>query len=414
MDGSALGMPLSGIKVIEVGVAMAGPFCGMTLADYGADVIKIERPGTGDESRGWSPYFPGRVSYYFAAANRNKRSLAIDLKRPEGVAALKRLVESADVLIDNYRVGALDNLGLRYDALAQINPRLIYCSISGFGPDGPRAHDRANDIFMQAFSGNMSITGEENRGPVKAGISIADVGAGMFGVIGVLLALQSRNQTGKGQRIDTSLLEGQVAMLSYHLTSFFATGKVPVRRGAGSQLSVPYQAFQAKDDWVVVAAFTERMWQGVCRAIDHPEWADDERFSVSERRAANRTTLIPMLEAEFAKRTVAEWVERLTGEGVPCTSVNSIDKVVVDEQVLKRDMIVETEHPTAGKIRMAGLPVKLSDTPGSVRTPPPMLGEHSRGILRQAGFGDDEIESMLAAGIIGEPADAPSEQEVAP
>jgi crotonobetainyl-CoA:carnitine CoA-transferase CaiB-like acyl-CoA transferase len=396
-------MPLSGIKVIEVGVAMAGPFCGMTLADYGADVIKVERPGSGDESRGWQPYFPGRVSYYFAAANRNKRSLAIDLKQPEGAEVLRRLVADADVIIDNYRVGALDKLGLGYEALSKINPRLIYCSISGFGPNGPRAHDRANDIFMQAFSGNMSITGEEGRGPVKAGMSIADVGAGMFGVIGVLLALQSRHRTGKGQRVDTSLLEGQVSMLSYHLTSYFATGKAPVRRGAGSQLSVPYQAFQAKDDWVVVASFTERMWQGVCRAVGRPEWMDDARFCISEQRAANRLVLIPLLEAEFAKRTVAEWVELLSAEGVPCTSVNSIDKVVADEQVLLRDMVVETEHPTAGKIKMAGLPIKLSSTPGALRTPPPLLGEHSRSVLRQAGFAATEIESLLDAGVIGEP-----------
>lgn len=397
-------MPLAGIKVIEIGLAMAGPFCGMTLADYGADVVKVERPGSGDESRNWQPFFPGRVSYYFAAANRNKCSLAIDLKRPEGVQALKRLIADADVVIDNYRAGALDDLGLGYDALSQLNPRLIYCSISGFGPSGPRAQDRANDIFMQAFSGNMSITGEEGRGPVKAGISVADVGAGMFAVIGVLLALQSRHLSGKGQRVDTSLLEGQLAMLSYHLTSYFATGKAPVRRGAGSQLSVPYQAFQAKDDWVVVAAFTERMWQGVCKALGRPEWAEDERFCISERRGANRRILIPMLEQEFARRTVDEWVALLSAEGVPCTSVNSIDKVVVDEQVLLREMVVQVEHPTAGAIKMAGLPIKMSSTPGSIRRPPPMLGEHSRTVLQHAGFGAGEIDALLAAGVIGEPA----------
>lgn len=404
MESSTDAMPLSGIKVLEVGVAMAGPFCAMTLADYGADVTKIERPDGGDESRNWAPFFPGRMSYYFASANRNKRSLAIDLKKPEGAEALKRLVAQSDVLIDNYRVGALDKLGLGYDALSKINPRLIYCSISGFGPNGPRAHERANDIFMQAFSGNMSITGEEGRGPVKAGISLADVGAGMFGAIGVLLAIQSRHRTGRGQRVDTSLLEGQVAMLSYHLTSYFATGRVPIRRGAGSQLSVPYQAFKASDDWVVVAAFTQRMWEGVCRAIGHPEYNEDDRFNSSEKRGANRAILIPMLEQAFAQRSVAEWVERLAAEGVPCTSVNSIDKVVVDEQVLARDMVVETVHPTTGTVRMAGLPVKLSDTPGAVRTAAPLLGEHSRAILADAGFAEAEIAALLSAGVIGEPA----------
>ena len=396
--------PLSGIKVIEIGLAMAGPFCGMTLADYGAEVVKIERVGEGDESRHWPPYFPGEVSYYFAAANRNKQSLAIDLKSAEGAALLKELAAGADVLIDNYRVGALDKLGLGYEALAAINPRLIYCSISGFGPNGPRAHDRANDIFMQAFSGNMSITGEEGRGPVKAGISIADVGAGMFGVIGVLLALQARALSGRGQRVDTSLLEGQLAMLSYHLTSYFATGRPPIRRGASSQLSVPYQAFQAKDDWVVVAAFTPRMWQGVCRAVERPQWADDERYADSSRRAANRATLIPMLAEVFATRTVDDWVTRLSAEGVPCTSVNSIDKVVADPQVAARDMIVEVDHPTIGRLRMAGLPIKLSENPGSVKTPPPLLGEHTRQVLAGLGLSQERIDALVQSGVIGVPA----------
>ena len=393
--------PLAGVKVIEVGVAMAGPFCGMTLADYGADVIKVERVGEGDETRHWPPYFPGEVGYYFAAANRNKRSLSIDLKQPEGVDILRQLARGADVLIDNFRVGALDALGIGYEALHAINPRLIYCGISGFGPTGPRRHDRANDIFMQAFTGNMSITGEEGRGPVKAGISLADLGGGMFGVIGVLLALQARAKSGVGQRVDTSLMEGQLAMLSYHLTSYFATGRAPVRRGASSQLSVPYQAFQAKDDWVVVAAFTQRMWQGVCRAIGRPQWMDDERFASANLRAANRGILIPMLTEVFATRTVEEWVKRLSAEGVPCTSVNSIDKVVKDEQVAARDMIVEIEHPTAGTIRMAGLPVKLSANPGSIRRHAPLLGEHSAEVLRELGHTDEGIGALCAKGIIG-------------
>ncbi len=396
--------PLAGIKVIEVGVAMAGPFCGMTLGDYGADVVKVERIGEGDETRHWPPYFPGEVGYYFAAANRNKRSLAIDLKQPEGVELLCKLAAGADVLVDNFRVGALDALGIGYEALSAINPRLVYCGISGFGPTGPRKHDRANDIFMQAFTGNMSITGEEGRGPVKAGISLADVGGGMFGVIGILLALQARAKTGVGQRVDTSLMEGQLAMLSYHLTSYFATGRVPVRRGASSQLSVPYQAFQAKDDWVVVAAFTQRMWQGVCRAIERIEWADDPRFATANQRAANRTTLIPMLAEVFATRTVEEWVKRLSAEGVPCTSVNSIDKVVKEEQVAARDMIVSVQHPTAGTIRMAGLPVKLSANPGSVRRHAPLLGEHSREVLREIGCDEERIAALVEKGIIGTPA----------
>ena len=395
--------PLSGVRVIELGVAMAGPFCGMTLADYGAEVIKIERPGEGDVSRRWMPQFKGNVGYYFAAANRNKKSLALDLKADAGIALLKELIGTADVVIDNFRVGVLDELGIGYEALSSINPRLIYCCISGFGPTGPRAHERANDIFMQAFSGGMSITGEEGRGPVKAGISVADVGAGMFGVIGVLLGLQARDRTGKGQRVDTSLLEGQLAMLSYHLTLFFATGKPPVRRGTASQMGVPYQAFRALDDDVVVASFTDRMWEGVCTAIEHPEWISDERFATTKQRAAHRTELIALLSEIFPKRTVADWIERLSAHGVPCTSINSIDKVVVDPQVTAREMIVEVQHPTAGALRMAGLPIKFSDTPGRIASHPPLLGEHSVGVLRDMGLTEERIAELVRQEVIGIP-----------
>jgi crotonobetainyl-CoA:carnitine CoA-transferase CaiB-like acyl-CoA transferase len=297
--------PLAGIKVIEIGMAMAGPFCGMMLADYGADVIKIERIGEGDESRRWAPFFPGNVSHYFAAANRNKRSLEIDLKNEHGVEALRRLVADADVVIDNFRIGALEGLGLGYEELKQINPRMIYCSISGFGPTGPRAQDRANDIFMQAFAGSMSVTGEEGRGPVKSGISVADIGGALFGTIGVMMALEARHRTGVGQRVDTSLLEGQIAMLSYHLPYYFASGKVPVRRGASMQLSVAYRAFEASDDWVVVAAFTDRMWQDVCHVVARTDWLADERYRTPADRAARRDELIPMLNAIFKTKTVA-------------------------------------------------------------------------------------------------------------
>lgn len=274
---------LHGLKVLELGVAMSGPFCAMTLADYGADVVKIEPVGSGDESRHWPPYFPQQVSHYFVAANRNKRSLALDLKHPDGLAVLQALAAEADVLIDNFRHGALERIGISYDKLAARNPRLIYCSISGFGPSGPLAEERANDIFMQAFAGNMSITGEEGRGPVKAGMSVADIGAGLYGVIGILMALQARQRTGHGQRVDTSLMEGQLAMLANQITSYFSTGRAPVRRGASSQLSVPYQAFQAADDWVVVAAFTNRMWEGVCHALARRHLPSEDRRRTEDR-----------------------------------------------------------------------------------------------------------------------------------
>jgi crotonobetainyl-CoA:carnitine CoA-transferase CaiB-like acyl-CoA transferase len=392
--------PLAGIKVVEVGVAMAGPFCGMMLADYGAEVVKVERVTQGDDSRHWPPYFHGQMSHYFASANRNKQSVAVDLKTPEGVEVVRRLAARSDVLIDNYRVGALERAGLGWDALSELNPRLVYCSISGFGPDGPRRDDRANDLFMQAYSGGMSITGEEGRGPVKIGISLADVGAGLLGTIGVLMAIEARHRTGRGQRVDTSLLEGQLAMLSYHLTSYFATGRVPQRRGSAAQLGVPYQAFPAADDWIVVAAFNERMWRSVCVAIEKPEWGDDPRFSSADQRVAHRDLLIGLLGERFATKPAKHWEECLGAEGVPCTRVNRIDQIVEEPQVRAREMIVGMEVDGLGPIRMAGLPLKLSDTPGAIASPPPRLGQHSETILRRLGYADPDIERLAARGVV--------------
>lgn len=392
--------PLQGVKVIEIGVAMAGPYCGMTLADYGADVIKIEHPQAGDVSRQWGPFLTQGLSYYYAAANRGKRSLALDLKHPGGQEALKALVQEADVLVDNYRVGALDKLGLGYGDLSAINPRLVYCSISGFGATGPRASDRANDLFMQAYAGTMSVTGPEDGEPVKAGISIADLGGAMFGVTGILMALYARERTGRGQHVDTSLLEGQVALLSYHLTSYEATGVVPKRIGNAMPLSVAYRAFKAEDDWVVVGAFNEQMWQGVCRAVGRRDWLEDPELGSRQGRAAHKDRLVADLNAIFATRRAAAWIDILAAEGVPCGPVNTIPAIMDDEQVLARDMVVTMQHPDRA-FRMAGLPIKFSDTPGLVRHAAPDLGEHTRAVLAEAGYSDGDIEGLHASGAIG-------------
>ncbi len=297
--------PLNHIKVVEISVAMAGPFCGMMLADYGADVVKIERVGAGDDSRAWPPHFHGGMSHYFASANRNKRSVALDLKDQDGVAVARRLIEDADVLIDNYRFGALARAGLDYESLAAANPRLIYCSISGFGASGPRRDDPANDLFMQAFSGGMSITGEIGGGPMKMGLSVADIGAGMMGTVGVMMALEARHATGRGQRVDTSLLEGQVSMLSYHLCRYFSTGKVPEPSGSGSATQVPYQAFKAADDWIVIAAFNQRMWGGFCGAPGSAEWERDPRFADADARARHRDELLDLIGETLARQPAA-------------------------------------------------------------------------------------------------------------
>jgi formyl-CoA transferase/CoA:oxalate CoA-transferase len=392
--------PLEGLVVLEIGLAMAGPYCGMMLADYGADVVKVERVGHGDESRHWAPFFGDEVSHYFAAVNRNKRSLAVDLKQLEGVSIVRELARTCDVVIDNFRPGALDELGLGYEALRKVNPKLIYCSISGYGASGPLAGERANDVAIQAFSGGMSITGEPGRGPVKMGISVADIGSGMFGAIGILMAIEVRHRTGRGQRVDTSLLEGQLAMLSYHLAAFFATGRAPQPMGSSAQGLVPYQAFKSKDRWMVVAVFTDRMWRDLCDVIARPEWASDPRFDTPAHRKQSRADIIPMLELIFAGQSFDYWRERFQAVGIPCTPVNTIDQVVDAEQVHARELIATVEHPSAGAMRLAGLPIKLNETPGSISRPPPMLGEHTADILRALSYSPERIAKLAQSGIV--------------
>jgi crotonobetainyl-CoA:carnitine CoA-transferase CaiB-like acyl-CoA transferase len=393
--------PLQGLKVVEISVAMAGPYCGMMLADYGADVTKIERVGEGDESRKWAPFFGGKLSHYFAAVNRNKKSLAVDIKDKSGAEIVRRLAADADVLIDNFRPGALEGAGLGYEALSELNPRLIYCSITGYGATGPLKSERANDVAMQAYAGGMSITGEAGRGPVKMGISVADIGAGMFATTGILMALQMRNTTGRGQRVDTSLLEGQIAMLSYHFAAYFASGKVPERKGSSAQGLVPYQAFEAKDGWMVVAVFTDRMWSELCRAIGIPEWGEDPRFNSPQQRMSHREEIVGALTEIFAREPVAAWQKRLRPAGVPCNPVLAIDQVARDEQVRARDMIVEIDDPEIGKLQMAGVPIKFSDAGGGVRMAPPQLGQHTRKILETLGYSADDVERLIAQGIVG-------------
>lgn len=393
--------PLAGIKVVEFSVAMAGPYCGMMLADYGAEVIKVERVGVGDDSRAWPPYFHGKVPYYFAAANRNKLSMALDLKSPEGREAARALALDADVLLGNYRLEALPRAGLDYESLSIANPRLIYCLISGFGASGPRREEPANDLFMQAYTGGMSITGEPDRMPSKMGLSVADIGAGMTATIGILMALEARHRTGRGQRVDTSLLEGQMSMLSYHLTRYFATGVAPKRSGSGSGIGVPYQAFRAADDYIVVAAFNPRMWRDFCSALDHPEWEQDPRFHNAAARAANRDALIAMIHEVMGKHPVKYWEERLRAVSVPSSPVNNIDQIVAEEQVAARDMVVEIDVPGAGPIRMAGLPLKFTETPGELRLPPPRLGEHTDAVLRRLGYSAGTIHDFAERGVIG-------------
>lgn len=393
--------PLAGIKVVEISVAMAGPFCGMLLGDYGADVIKIERTEVGDDSRAWSPFFHDAMSYYYAAANRNKRGMAIDLKTPEGVKIARELIEQADVLVHNYRVGALERLGLDYESLAKVNPRLVYCAISGFGATGPLSKEPANDLFMQAYAGSMSITGDPDGSPAKMGMSVADVGAGMFGAMGVMMALETRHRTGRGQRVDTSLLEGHMAMLAQFFTRYFSSGEVPGPSGSGALTSPTYRAYQASDQWIVISAFNQRMWKGLCAALEKPEWLEDPRFINPQMRSENRALMIQLIGAIIITQPLAYWEKRLIENEVPCSPVNTIDKVVQQPQVHARDMVQEMSLDGLGMMSMAGLPIKFSDSPGAIRLPPPRLGQHSAEILGELGYSAEKITALAESGAIG-------------
>jgi crotonobetainyl-CoA:carnitine CoA-transferase CaiB-like acyl-CoA transferase len=392
--------PLKGLRVVEIGVAMAGPFCAMLLGDYGADVVKLERPQVGDDSRSWSPYFHESLSYYYAAANRNKRSVSVDIKTPEGAAIARKLLEQADVLVTNFRLGALDRCGLDYDSLSRINPRLIYCAISGFGAAGPLSAEPANDLFMQAYSGGMSITGEPGGSPAKMGMSVADVGAGLFATIGVLMALQVRQATGQGQRVDASLLEGQMAMLTQFFTRYYASGEVPGPSGSGALSSPTYRAFQGSDDWIVIAAFNQRMWRGLCAALEQPQWVDDPRFVDGTQRSDNRQLLIGMIAAVMKTRPIAHWQEAFQRHEVPCSAVHTIDKVVVQPQVLAAQMVQQVELSGLGMMSMPGLPLKFSASPGSIRLAPPRLGQHTQAVMQELGYAPAQIAQWVGSGVI--------------
>lgn len=391
--------PLAGLKVLDLSHVMAGPVCGMMLADMGAEVIKIEKLPGGDDTRRSVPPSVAGESAAFMMMNRNKRGIALDLKSPQGREALLRLIDSSDILIENYRKGALDRMGFGYEAMHARNRGLIYCSISGFGRTGPYAERGGFDLIAQGMSGVMSVTGEgPGRPPVKVGPPITDIGAGTLATMGILAALNHRNKTGEGQMVDASLLEAGITYLYWHAAISFATGSAPGPLGSGHPLMAPYQAFRTKDDPITVGAANDRNWKRLLTVLQADDLAADPRLTTNAGRMEHLPELAEKLETIFQQKTCAEWLAALDEAGVPAGPVLTVQQMAEDPQVKARDMVIETEHAVAGRTRALGLPVKFSTTPANIRYPAPVYGQHTREVLREAGFSDTEIDAMIASG----------------
>jgi crotonobetainyl-CoA:carnitine CoA-transferase CaiB-like acyl-CoA transferase len=378
---------LAGLRILELTQVMAGPFCGQVLADMGADVVKVEPP-EGDSTR------ESLGTAAFLAVNRNKRSLALDLKTAEHQAVLHRLVAETDVLLENYRPGVAARLGADWETLCELNPRLIYASVSGFGQTGPYAQRPGYDLIAQGLSGVMSVTGEPGGEPVKCGIPISDLSAGLFCAVAILSAVVARERTGRGQRIDTSLFEAALALSVWETAELWGTGQIPQPLGSAHRLTAPYQALRTRDGHITVGANNQRLWKRLCDAIGRPELAADERFATNDARMANREALEAELEAALASRGTDDWVARLIDAGVPCGPIHDYRQVFEDPHTRAREMEVRLTHPVEGEISALGIPVKLSETPGSVRRAAPLLGEHTAEVLREAGFTDEEIAAL--------------------
>lgn len=385
--------PLEGIRVLELSRHLAGPFAAMTLGDLGADVLKIEPPGRGDDTRGFPPYWNGE-SCYFLSTNRNKRGMTLDLASVEGQEIFKALIGNTDVLIENFRAGAMERWGLGYDHLRVLNPRLIYCAISAVGRDGPDRERAGVDLLMQAYGGLMSITGEEGGAPVRVGTSSVDLTAGANAVQGILAALFVRERTGRGQLVESSLLEGQVSWLTYHAVSYLASGEVPGRLGSAHASVAPYGAFPTGDGFLVVAVATDALWRRFCGALEWPELAEDPRFVTNPLRCENRAALSDIVTEMLAARTSSEWAAVMDAAGVPCSPVNSIDTVLDLPQVKHRQMVVDVPHEDITELRLPGIAIKLSDTPGTVRLPPPRLGEHTDDVLQELGMTPERVAEL--------------------
>jgi formyl-CoA transferase len=394
-------LPLEGTRVLELAQVMAGPFCCQLLADFGADVIKVEPPGVGDQTRrSMGPLVGGGDTGAFLAVNRNKRSVTINLKHPEGRELFYRLVATADVVVENFRPGTTAKLGVDYPRLREINPRLIYASISGFGQTGPYAGRPGLDLIVQGMSGIMSVTGEPDGPPVKAGIPVSDLGAGLFTALGILVALHARRDTGSGQLIDTSLFDAALALSIWETTELWTTGRVPGRHGSAHRLLAPYQALRTADGYVTVGVANQRLWASLCAALSRPDLADDPRFRDNADRLAHQQELQQELEKTLAGRTTEECVALLLSHGVPAGPIRDYAEVLDDPHTSARGMVAQVTHAAAGPTKTLGVPVKLSATPGTIRTAAPTLGAHTEEVLRDLGLSTAEIAALRAQGAV--------------
>lgn len=380
--------PLKDIIVLDLTRVLAGPYCTMMLADHGANIYKIEPPKVGDDSRAFGP-FVEKESAYFMSLNRNKRSMVLDFKNIKHVELFKEMVKKADVVVENYRPGTMEKFGLGYEVLKEINPKIIYAACSGFGHSGPYMLKPAYDIIVQAMGGIMSITGEENGSPVRVGASIGDVIAGIFTAYGVVTALFNRAQTGQGEKVDVSMLDCQVAVLENAIARYLTSGDIPGPIGNRHPSITPFASFKAKDGQIIIGAGNERLWINLCKVLDREEWLNDPRFNNNSNRTANFKELHALIDTITEEKSIEEWLFLLESEGIPCAPINTVDRVLADPQIKSRDMLVEVEHPVAGKLKMPGVPVKMSSVKFDTFTPAPLLGQHTNELLHEM-FGWDE------------------------
>lgn len=392
--------PLEKLVVLDLTRVLAGPYSAMMMGDFGADIIKIEQPEVGDDSRAFGP-FVGKESAYYMSLNRNKRSMTLNFKEQGARDLFKEMVKKADVVLENYRPGTMEKFGLGYDVLKEINPKIIYAACSGFGETGPYSQKPAYDIIVQAMGGIMSITGQEGGEPTRPGASIGDIIAGLFTTIGVTMALYHRAMTGEGQKIDVAMLDCQVAILENAISRYLVNGVVPGPLGNRHPSITPFEAFTASDGHVIVGAGNDRLWKKLCEMIGKEELLTDERFLTNSLRTTNQKALKPILDAVFKNKTIDQWLAMLEEAGVPCAPINTVDRVVNDPQVKAREMLVEIEHPVAGKMHVPGVPIKMYKTPGSIDTPAPTLGQHTEEILNELlGLSKEDVDALRAKNVL--------------